>query len=259
MILPHLPERQDKPRTKGVTMMMDKGLSLQEVSNIIEVAGHLIDFAKLGFGTALVSKKVKEKINLYHAAGIKVFLGGTLFEACFIRNSLKEYEKFIHEMEIDCVEVSDGSMTMDHSKKCELISYFAKDRMVLSEVGAKEADVFTDTSLWVHHIKAELEAGSSFVIAEARESGNVGIYKNTGKADDDLINEILKHNPPNKILWEAPQKAQQVWFIKLLGHEVNLGNIAPADIIPLETLRLGLRGDTFLDVLPKEFQQFRIQ
>ncbi len=259
MILPHLPERQQKPRAKGVTMMMDKGLSLQEASNIIEVAGHLIDFAKLGFGTSIVSNKVKEKINLYHAAGIKVFLGGTLFEACLIRDCLFEYEKFIHELEIDCVEISDGSMAMDHSKKCELITRFAKDRIVLSEVGAKEEDVFTDSGLWVHHIKAELEAGSSFVIAEAREGGNVGIYKNTGKADDALINEILKHIPPHKLLWEAPLKSQQVWFIKLLGHDVNLGNIAPSDVIPLETLRLGLRGDTFFDVLPGEFQKFRIQ
>lgn len=259
MILPHLPNRQEKPRSQGVTMMMDKGLSTQEVSNIIEVAGHLIDFAKLGFGTSVVSNKVKEKVKLYHAAGIKVFLGGTLFEACFVRDSLDVYEKFVHDLEIDCVEISDGSMAMDHNKKCELINRFSQNRLVLSEVGAKEAEVFTDTTLWVHHMKAELEAGSSFVIAEARESGNVGIYKNTGKADNALIEEILQNIPPQKVLWEAPQKAQQVWFIKLLGFDVNLGNIAPADIIPLETLRMGLRGDTFFDVLPKEFQQFRIQ
>ncbi len=259
MILPHLPQRQEKPRSQGITMMMDKGLSTQEVSNIIEVSGHLIDFAKLGFGTSVVSKKVKEKVKLYHAAGIKVFLGGTLFEACYIRDSLDVYENFIHDLEIDCVEISDGSIAMDHKKKCELINRFSQNRLVLSEVGAKEAEVFTDTSLWVHHMKAELEAGSSFVIAEARESGNVGIYKNTGKADHALIDEILQNIPPQKVLWEAPQKSQQVWFIKLLGFDVNLGNIAPTDIIPLETLRLGLRGDTFLDVLPPEFQQFRIQ
>ncbi len=258
MKLSYLPERQDKPRDKGVLMMMDKGLSLQEVSNIIEVGGHLIDYAKLGFGTSVVSNNVKEKVKLYRDAGIKVYLGGTLFEACFIRNELAAYEKFIDHLEVDAVEVSDGSMEMDHDEKCRMITRFAKDRIVLSEVGAKEADVITDSKIWVHHIQAELEAGSSLVIAEARESGNVGIYKNSGKADDDLINAILSHVPAHKILWEAPLKPQQVWFIKLLGHDVNLGNIAPADVIPLETLRLGLRGDTFLDVLPEEFQKYRL-
>lgn len=259
MRLPHLPQREDKPRTKGVCMMMDKGLSLQETENIIQVAGHLIDFAKLGFGTSLVSNNVKEKVQLYKNAGIKVYAGGTLFEACFIRDSVDEYEKFIDLMELDTVEVSDGSMYIDHPTKCKWISHFAKNRVVLSEVGAKESDVFTDKDLWVHHIKAELNAGSSYVIAEARESGNVGIYKKTGMADNDLIDDIISQIPPDKMLWEAPQKQQQVWFIQRLGHEVNLGNIAPSDVIPLETLRLGLRGDTFFDVLPAEFQKHRIQ
>ncbi len=259
MILPHLPERQEKPRQKGVTMMMDKGLSLTEASNIIEVAGHLVDFAKLGFGTSVVSSNVKEKVKRYREAGIKVYLGGTLFEACLLRNCVDEYQKFIDHLGVDCVEISDGSMEIPHDQKCEYISRFAKDRTVLSEVGAKEADVFTDHSLWVHHINAELEAGSSYVIAEARESGNVGIYKSTGKADDELVKDILMHTPPDKVLWEAPLKAQQVWFIKLLGPQVNLGNIAPADVIPLETLRLGLRGDTFFDHLPAELQKFRLK
>jgi phosphosulfolactate synthase len=259
MNLPFLPQRQEKPRSKGVCMMMDKGLSLRETENIIQVAGHLIDYAKLGFGTSLVSNNVREKVKLYREAGIKTYVGGTLFEACLIRDSLAEYEKFIDNLEVDTVEISDGSMVMDHNRKCELISYFAKNRTVLSEVGAKESDVFTDKNLWIHHIKAELEAGSSYVIAEARESGNVGIYKKTGAADNDLIKDILKHVPPHQMIWEAPIKQQQVWFLKLLGHEVNLGNIAPSDVIPLETLRLGLRGDTFFDALPPEFQKFKLQ
>lgn len=259
MKLPHLPQRQEKPRDKGVTMMMDKGLSLQQVQNLLQTGGHLIDFAKLGFGTSVVSRNVREKVTLYRNAGIKVFLGGTLFEACLIRDSLKMYEHYIDELEVDCVEISDGSMMMEHQEKCEFIRYFSKNRMVLSEVGAKEADVITDHNVWTHHMKAELDAGSSFVIAEARESGNVGIYKNTGKADDELINRILEVIPAEKLLWEAPLKSQQVWFIKLLGSHVNLGNIAPADVIPLETLRLGLRGDTFFDVLPREFDIFRLK
>ncbi len=259
MILPHIPERESKPRQTGVTMMMDKGMSLRQAEDIVQVSGHLIDFAKLGFGTSMVSNQVKEKVKVYKDAGIKVFLGGTLFEVCLIRGCMPDFEKFIDDLELDAVEVSDGSMHIDHATKCEYIRYFSSQRTVLSEVGAKEADVMTDPAIWSQHMQAELEAGSSYVIGEARESGNVGIYKNTGKADYQLIDDILAHVPREKILWEAPQKSQQVWFIKLLGPHVNLGNIAPVDVIPLETLRLGLRGDTFMDVLPAEFEKYRLK
>jgi phosphosulfolactate synthase len=240
-------------------MMMDKGLSIQETENIIQAAGHLIDFAKLGFGTSVVTGKVKEKVQLYKSAGISVYAGGTLFEACVIRKCLHEYEKWIEHLELDAVEISDGSMLMSHDQKCSYITRFARSRIVLSEVGAKEPGVFTNQSTWVSHIKAELEAGSRFVIAEARESGNTGIYNNTGNADDELVNRIASEIPSDKMIWEAPLKQQQTWFIKLFGSQVNLGNIAPADVIPLETLRLGLRGDTFFDVLPDEYQQFKLK
>lgn len=253
-----MPQRQQKPRQTGLCMMMDKGLSLRQAEDIIQVAHHLIDFVKLGFGTSVVSNNVKDKVNLYHQAGIKVFLGGTLFEACLIRDSIDKYEKFADELQVDAVEISDGSMVVDHQKKCSLISYFAQHRLVVSEVGAKEAGVFTDSGLWIHHLKAELQAGSTYVIAEARESGNVGIYKRDGMADDDLIGQILREVPQDKIIWEAPLKQQQVWFIKQLGSQVNLGNITPSDVIPLETLRLGLRGDTFFDVLPDEYEKYRL-
>jgi phosphosulfolactate synthase len=258
MILPLLPKREQKPRSKGIVMMMDKGLSLEEVKNIIQVGGHLIDFAKLGFGTSLVSNNVQEKVKLYRDSGIKVFLGGTLFEAFLIRDRIHDYEKLIDEFGVDAVEISDGSMKMDHPKKCDYISHFSKKRIVLSEVGAKEADVMTDHNEWIHHMAKELEAGSSFVIGEARESGTVGIYTKSGSADDSLIKAILNQIPSEKIMWEAPLKNQQVWFIKLLGYDVNLGNIAPSDIIPLETLRLGLRGDTFFDFLPPDFDKFKL-
>ncbi len=260
MKLPHLPKREEKPRKKGIAMMMDKGLSLKETEGIIQVAGHLIDFAKLGFGTSMVSKNVKKKVKLYRNAGIKVYVGGTLFEACVIRNCFDEYERYIDELGLDAVEISDGCMQMEHEKKCDYISYFAKKkRTVVSEVGAKDASVETDHNMWVHHMNAELKAGSSFVIGEARESGTVGIYNQSGSADTGLIDDILKQVPKDKIIWEAPMKQQQVWFIQLLGYNVNLGNIAPADIIPLETLRLGLRGDTFFDFLPEEFQKFKLK
>lgn len=258
MTLPWLPQRENKPRSRGITMMMDKGLSLNETQNLIQVAGHLIDFAKLGFGTSLVSQGVKEKVKLYRDAGIKVYLGGTLFEACLIRNSLDYYQQMLKDFDVDAVEISDGSMRIDHDKKCEYISQFAKNYTVLSEVGAKEADIMTDHHMWTHHMTHELQAGSSFVIGEARESGNVGIYSQAGKADNALIEDILAKVPMEKIIWEAPIKSQQVWFIKLAGSGVNLGNIAPADVIPLETLRLGLRGDTFFNVLPPELQKFKL-
>ncbi len=253
MTLPHLPQRDEKPRRKGINMMMDKGLSLQNAEQIIDVSGHLIDFAKLGFGTSMVSNKVKEKVKLYQQADIKVFVGGTLFEACLVRDSIDFYQKWIDELSVDAVEISDGSMFVEHDEKLKYISMFSKERTVLSEVGAKDAAVVTANDVWFDHMKKELEAGSSWVIAEARESGNVGIYDKSGSADAALIHDILKHVPAEKIIWEAPLKPQQVWFIKLLKSHVNLGNIAPADIIPLETLRLGLRGDTFFDVLPEEF------
>jgi phosphosulfolactate synthase len=259
MNLPFLPHREEKPRRKGICMMMDKGLSLQETENIIQSAGHLIDYAKLGFGTSLVTGNVKEKVQLYKKAGIHVYAGGTLFEACLIRNSLQEYEKWIDHLELDAVEVSDGTMIMSLDQKCKHISHFARQRIVLSEVGAKEPGVITHHAEWIEKIAAELQAGSRFVIAEARESGNTGIYKDSGKADDELINRITDEIPSENMIWEAPLKPQQVWFIKLLGPQVNLGNISPADIIPLETLRLGLRGDTFFDVLPYEFQQYKLK
>lgn len=258
MNLPHLPERQEKPRKKGVAMMMDKGLSINSAKEIVEVAGHLIDYAKLGFGTSLVSNGVKEKVKVYRDAGIKVYVGGTFFEACLIRDSLDFYEKWIDQIGADAIEVSDGSMYIEHKRKCDLIARFSKSRTVLSEVGAKDAAVITESDTWFTNMKKELEYGSEYVIAEARESGNVGIYDKSGSADNTLVNEIISHVDADKIIWEAPLKPQQVWFIKLIGHNVNLGNIAPADIIPLETLRLGLRGDTFFDVLPDAFHSQKL-
>jgi phosphosulfolactate synthase len=252
-ILPFLPQRQPKPRNSGVTMMMDKGLSLRQAEDFVTASGHLTDIIKLGFGTSLVSNNVKEKVKLYQQAGIRVYLGGTLFEAFLIRNKFDEYIQFIEELGIDTVEVSDGSIILEHKKKCKLISTLAKDYRVLSEVGSKEAGILISPAKWISMMKAELEAGSWMVIAEARESGNVGIYRPNGTAHVLLVNRILSKVPSERILWEAPIKSQQAWFIKHIGANVNLGNIAYDDVIPLETLRLGLRGDTFFQFLPEDF------
>lgn len=250
--LPYIPERASKPRERGITMMMDKGLSLTEVDNFIESSGHLTDIAKLGFGSSYITNDLAEKIKRYQQANIRVYFGGTLFEAFVARDMFEDYMRLLDKFNLDCCEVSDGSIVIQHDKKCEYISRLAKDRTVLSEVGSKEEGILISPGKWISMMNTELEAGSWQVIAEARESGNVGIYRPNGSAHSVLVNKILSKVPKDKVLWEAPQKSQQVWFIKLLGANVNLGNIAPNEVVALESLRLGLRGDTFFEWLPEE-------
>jgi phosphosulfolactate synthase len=258
-ILNFIPERPSKPRKSGVTMMMDKGLSIRETEDFISVSSDYTDFAKLGFGTSMVMKGIETKIKLYKEANIKVYLGGTLFEAFIIRDKFDEYRKMVDKYKVDAIEVSDGSIIMDHDVKCNYIKKLSETHIVLSEVGSKEAGIITSPNKWISMMKSEIDAGSSFVIAEARESGTVGIYRPNGNAHVALVNKITAKVDLNKILWEAPLKSQQVWFIKEFGCNVNLGNIAPNEIIPLETLRIGLRGDTFFQFLPDEFQKLKIK
>jgi len=250
--LPFIPERTERPRDNGLTMVMDKGLSLRSAANFLDANGTLTDIIKLGFGTSYLTKDLKEKIKLYHEADMRVYLGGTLFEAFIVRGMFDEYRKLLLDLKLETVEVSDGSIDLPHDEKLEYISKLAKDFTVLSEVGSKEEGILIAPGKWVKMMDTELRAGSWKVIAEARESGNVGIYRPNGTAHVVLVNKILAKVKSEDILWEAPQKAQQVWFIKLIGHNVNLGNIAPNDVIPLETLRIGLRGDTFFEFLPEE-------
>jgi phosphosulfolactate synthase len=248
--LPYLPERPAKPRNNGITMMMDKGLSTQEAENFLENNAAYTDLIKLGFGTSVVSSNFEKKISLYHEAGIKVYFGGTLFEAFIIRNMFDDYLKLIQKLKLTTVEVSDGSMYMHHSQKLEYISRLAEHFTVLSEVGSKQKGVEIPDEVWVEMMKTEQHAGAWKVIAEARESGTTGIYHSDGSANVNLISMINAKLDASTILWEAPTGKQQAWFIKLLGPNVNLGNIASNDVIPLECLRLGLRGDTFFDFLP---------
>lgn len=257
--LPLMPERTKKPRTTGMAMVMDKGLSIREAEDFISVAADLTDFVKLGFGTSVVTPGVKEKIRLYQSANIKVYLGGTLFEAFLIRNMDGEYRRFIDGLGIDTIEISDGSMKIEHAKKCEFIRNYSKDYTVLSEVGAKEAGILIAPARWIEMMEKELEAGAFKVIAEARESGTAGIYRPSGKAHTVLINMILSKVSIDRILWEAPLKSQQAWFINHFGENVNLGNIAPNEVIPLETLRLGLRGDTFFRFLPDNCRKYKLE
>ncbi|WP_421945417.1 phosphosulfolactate synthase [Pedobacter sp.] len=241
----NVPERPEKPRQKGITMVMDKGLSLRQVEDFLDVAGVHTDIVKLGWATSHVTPKLKEKLALYKSAGIPTYFGGTLFEAFIIRNQFADYQRVLDQYGMEYAEVSDGSIEIEHDLKCGYISELAKQVTVISEVGSKDAAKIFAPYKWIKLMQAEIAAGSWKVIAEAREGGNVGIYRGSGEVREGLVDEILTQIPEETIIWEAPQKEQQVWFIKLIGSNVNLGNIAPAEVIPLETIRLGLRGDTF--------------
>lgn len=253
--LPYIPERSAKPRQKGVTMMMDKGLGLNEVENFIQASGHLTDLVKFGFGTSFVTNDLQKKLDMYREAGINPYFGGTLFEAFYARGRFEDYLRLLDKYKLDTAEISDGSIIINHDEKCELIRRMAKDRTVLSEVGSKDAGILISPAKWIKMMSTELEAGSWKVIAEGREAGNVGVFRPNGTAHTLLINRIIAKVAPERILWEAPQKNQQVWFIKLFGAEVNLGNIGPHEMIPLECLRLGLRGDTFFEFLPSDYAE----
>ena len=243
--LDKIPNRTKKTRDIGLTMVMDKGLSVREAEDLVSSSSDYIDIIKLGFGTAIISKNIKKKIQLYQKNNIKVHVGGTLFEAFIIRNMFDDYIKFVEELNLNTIEISDGSIDLNHKIKCKYITDLSKKFTVFSEVGYKKSNRILAPSKWIKLMKQELDAGSWKVIAEARESGTVGVFRKDGEIRSDLIEEILSKIPNEKILWEAPKKDQQVWFIKLMGANVNLGNIDPKSVIPLECLRLGLRGDTF--------------
>lgn len=253
--LPYIPDRRVKPREDGLTMMMDKGLSLTETENFIQANGHLTDIIKFGFGTAYVANDLEEKIKLYKSHDIRPYFGGTLFEAFYARGMFEDFLRLMDKYQLDLCEISDGSIIIPHDEKCELIHRMAKDRTVLSEVGSKDSGILISPNKWIKMMSTELEAGSWKVIAEGRESGNVGVFRPNGTAHTFLINKIIAKVKPEDILWEAPKKNQQVWFIKLFGANVNLGNIAPNEVIPLECLRIGLRGDTFFENLPEDYAE----
>jgi phosphosulfolactate synthase len=243
--LSQIPYRFQKPRVAGLTMIMDKGLSINEAENFLSVTHPHVDIVKLGFGTSFVTPNLKEKLEIYRSYNVPVYFGGTLFEAFLIRNQFDDYLRICNEYGITYMEVSDGSVTIPHSEKCGYIEKMTKYGTVLSEVGSKDAAHIIPPYKWIELMKAELSAGSTYVIAEAREAGNVGIYRGSGEVREGLVQEILTQIPGEKIIWEAPQKAQQLYFIELLGCNVNLGNIAPNEVLPLEAMRIGLRGDTF--------------
>jgi phosphosulfolactate synthase len=250
--LSQIPERNPKPRAYGLTMVMDKGLSIEEAKNFMSGAHPHVDIVKLGFGTSYVTPNLREKIEVYRSYDIPVYFGGTLFEAFLVRNQFQDYINVCKDFQIDYMEVSDGSITIPHAEKCGYIEKLTRYGTVLSEVGSKDAAHIIPPYKWIELMKAELLAGATYVIAEAREAGNVGIYRGSGEVREGLVQEILTQIPEQKIVWEAPQKAQQLYFLELIGCNVNLGNIAPSEMIALEAMRIGLRGDTFDLYLNKE-------
>jgi phosphosulfolactate synthase len=249
-ILPYIPERPSKPRNSRLTMVMDKGLSIREAEDFMSVGSEYTDFVKLGFGTSLITPGFDKKIKVYKKAGVIPYFGGTLFEAFIIRGMFDDFVKFVEENEVELVEISDGSYDFEHSRKLEYINKLSQKFTVISEVGSKKKEVVYSPDEWVEMMKSELKAGSKKVIAEARESGTIGIYNEDGSINNSLIEAISHHVKLENVLWEAPLKSQQAWFIKHFGANVNLGNIPPNEIIPLESLRCGLRGDTFFQFLP---------
>jgi len=244
-----LPARSPKPREQGLTHVMDKGLNLREIEGLFDTAGDYVDVVKLGWGTSYVTQNLEKKIALYRSFDTPIVCGGTLFEAVVVRGKIDEYKRWLTEQRFSHVEISDGAIELERERKLELIADFARDFTVLSEVGSKDAEVNFAPYLWVEWIKEELEAGAWKVITEAREGGTAGIFRPTGEMRTGLVDEIAHEIALDDLLFEAPTKASQAWFVKQFGPEVNLGNIAPQEVIPLETLRLGLRADTLKEIL----------
>ena len=239
-----LPPRTDKPRETGLTHVLDRGLSVSGVDDLVEVAGDYVDFVKLGWGTAVATLNLEAKLARYREHGIPVMFGGTLTEIAIIQDRLDALVTRLHELGVEYIELSDGSINLEHDRKLELIASLAKEFIVLSEVGSKDDTRIMAPFRWVEQIQSELEAGAWKVIAEARESGAVGIFRHDGEVRQGLVDEILHAVDGDKIIFEAPRKDQQVWFVRRLGANVNLGNIAPEEVLSLETVRVGLRADT---------------
>lgn len=241
-----VPARAPKPRERdGITHVLDRGLSTAEVEGLLEVAGEYVDIVKLGWGTALVSANLRPKLERYAAHGIPVVLGGTLTELAVRQGRVEGLMEWLNHLDLRHVEVSDGTIALEPEVKRHLISTLAAAGFtVLAEVGSKDAHFIMAPYVWVEQIQRDLDAGAWKVIAEARESGTAGIYRADGEVRSGLIDEIAHAIDPGRMIFEAPRKEQQVWLLEFFGSECNLGNIAPGDVLSLETLRLGLRSDT---------------
>ncbi len=244
-----VPARPGKPRDVGLTHVMDKGLNLRDIEGLFDTAGQFVDIVKFGWGTSYVTNNLEKKISLYRSFETPVVCGGTLFEAVYARDRLDEFKAWLVENRFSHVEISDGTLDIPRDRKLELIAEFSRDFTVLSEVGSKDSDVVYAPYQWVEWIKEELEAGAWKVITEGREGGTAGIFRSDGDMRTGLIDEIAHEISVDDVLFEAPTKSSQAWFVKQFGPNVNLGNIPPDEVIAVETLRLGLRADTLKEIL----------
>ncbi len=245
MKLLDLPDRSAKPRQQGITHVLDRGLSVADVDGLVEVAGEYVDLVKLGWGTSLATGNLERKLARYREHGIPVVLGGTLTELAIAQARLEPLIAWLHELGLEHFEISDGTIALEHERKLELIERLSSEFTVLSEVGSKDdTGAITPPYRWVAQIRQELSAGSWKVIAEGREAGTAGIFRPNGEVREGLIDEIAHEIAPERIMFDAPRKDQQVWFVRRFGPDVNLGNIAAPDVLSLETIRLGLRSDT---------------
>ena len=244
-----LPARPGKPRTEGLTHVIDKGLGIRDIEQLFDTAGAFVDIVKLGWGTAYITNNLEKKIAVYRSFETPVVCGGTLFEVVYGRDRIDEFKSWLVEHRFSHVEISDGTIDIPRDEKLEVIADFARDFTVLSEVGSKDADVAFAPDQWVEWIKEELDAGAWKVVTEGREGGTAGLYRPTGEMRTGLVDEIVHEVPVSDLIFEAPTKSSQAWFVKRFGPNVNVGNIPPDEVIPLETLRLGLRGDTLKEVL----------
>jgi phosphosulfolactate synthase len=239
-----LPERQSKPRPCGLTHVLDKGMTTASLEALLDQAGHLIDVLKIGWGIAYVDPTVKERVALCNSAGVTVCLGGTLLEVAAAQGRVTELSRWAVGVGIDAVEVSNGLQALTPERKSDLVRILSADFVVLAEAGAKDGHVPAVAEIWLAEMEADLAAGASWVIAEGRESGTVGLYHGDGRVRGDLVEAITARLPVDRVIFEAPRKSQQTWFVRQIGSDTNLGNIPPDEVLPLETLRLGLRADT---------------
>ncbi|MBV8942534.1 MAG: phosphosulfolactate synthase [Solirubrobacterales bacterium] len=240
-----LPKRSAKPREQGITHVLDRGLAAADIDDMVEVSGSSIDIVKLGWGTAVATGNLERKLERYRHYGLPVVLGGTLTEVAISQGRLDRLVAWVRELGLRHIEISDGTIALDHGRKVELIERLAQEFIVLSEVGSKDdTGAITPPYQWVQQMRAELAAGAWKVIAEGREAGTAGIFRPTGEVREGLIGEIVHEIDHARIMFDAPHKHQQVWFLRRFGSEVNLSNIAADDVLGVETLRLGLRSDT---------------
>jgi phosphosulfolactate synthase len=247
-----LPKREPKPRGRGITHVLDKGMPVPQLEARLSHVCHLIDVVKIGWGVSYVDPSAKDRVVVCHSAGVTVCLGGTLLEIAVAQGRLDSLCSWAAELGVDAVEVSNGLQALTSAEKTELVSKLASDFTVLAETGAKDGHVPVVVEEWLAEMEADLAAGARWVIAEGRESGTVGLYHGDGSVRTELFDAIAARLPLDRVIFEAPNKAQQVWFIERLGADANLGNVAPDEVLPLETLRLGLRADTALVHLPAE-------